>query len=205
MRKRERKVVQTFRQVSSFVWAERQALPTFVVERLLPQLRRTIDRLDELAVEQELGMRLQMQTTQRQEALAHTLRNQFVLPLAQLARQLSPGLASALRAPHKRIPRWRLVRTAQSMATVAERNSGALASHFGKTFLREMRAAAVALDRAIVARDGPIRRHITARAAVEAELRAGRRTVRHMDALMLATLSTNDVLAATWQKVKQYE
>jgi hypothetical protein len=205
MRKRERKVVQAFRQVCNYVWAERKALPTFVVERLLPQLRRTIDRLDELAVEQDLGMRLQMQATRRQEALAHTLRTQFVLPLARIARKLSPELAAALRAPHKRIPRSRLARTAHSMATVAERNSGAIATHLGKTFVREMRSAATALDRAIIARDGPLRRHMTPRAAVEAELRAGRRTVLHMDTLILSTLSTNEVLAATWQKVKQYE
>jgi hypothetical protein len=40
---------------------------------------------------------------------------------------------------------------------------------------------------------------------VEAELRAGRKTVQHMDALLLGTSIENTALAATWQKMKRYE
>ena len=205
MRKRERAIVETFRRVCDFVWAERKKMPTFVVERLLPKLRASIARLDQLAVEQDLGMRLQMQATRRQEALAHSLRTQFVLPLSRVARDLSPSLGAALRAPHKRISRERLARTARSMADVAERHAGAIATYLGKRFLQEMRGAATALDRANSGRDGPVRRHIVARAAVEAELRAGRRTVRHIEDLLLVTLYHDDVLAATWRQIKRYE
>jgi hypothetical protein len=205
MRKRERAVVQTFQRVCDFVWAQRKSLPTFVVDRLLPQLRRSVVRLDELAVEQELGLRLQMAATRRQEALAHTLREQFVLPLSRIAREESPALKAALRAPHKRIPRERLARTAMSMADVCDRQSRLVAKLLGRRFTRDMRAAATALDRAIVAREGPVRRHIVARAAVVAELRAGRKTVRHMEALMRPTLYRDAVLAPTWAKVKRYE
>jgi hypothetical protein len=205
MRKRERKVLQTFRQVCDFVWAHRETLPTFVVERLLPQLRRSIARLEELAVEQDLGMRIQMQSTERQRIMADALRARFVLPLAQLARDLSPGLAAALRAPHKRIPRERLARTARSMVEVAERNSGPIVAILGKKFLPDMRAAATALDRAMAARDGPRRRHIVARAGVEVELRKARGIVRHMDTLMLTTMAGDDVLGRTWEKISRYE
>jgi hypothetical protein len=206
MRKRERAVVQTFRRVCDFVWSQRKAMPTHVVEKLLPQLRRTIGRLEELAVEQDLAMRLQMESTQRQIALAERLRVHYVLPLSRIARHISPGLGRALRAPHKRFPRERLARTASSMVDVAEHQAGAVAEILGRRFLKEMRAAATALDRAMAARDGPVRRHITARAGVEAELRKGRGTVRHIEALLLWETTLEDpVLASTWKRVKRYE
>lgn len=205
MRKRERRVVQTFRQVCDFVWAHRKALPAFVVNQVLPKLRRTIVRLEELAVEQDLGMRLQKQATRRQEALALSLRTRFVLPLARVARHISPELGAALRAPHKRIPRERLAQTARAMADIGERHAGAIAHDLGKSFLRDMRAATVALQRAVSARESPLRRHMAARTGVESQLRVGRDVVQHMDILMTSELAADEALAATWRKVKRYE
>lgn len=205
MRRREQAVVQTFRRIRDFVSTHRTVIPTYVSEKLLPRLDATIELLNELAVEQELGMRLQMAATLRQEALAKTLRDMYVVPLSRIARELSERGLAGLRAPHKRIPRARLVTAARGMAAVADRRAGVVEGYLGRGFLRGMRAAATALERAIIARDVPVRRHMVARARVEQALRAGRGTVRHMNALVEPVLSGDTALATTWRKMKRYE
>jgi hypothetical protein len=197
--------VATFRRVCDFIASERQNLPQYVGDTLLPRLNRVVQRLDEQGVEQDVGMRLQMAATRRQAVLAERLRTHYVLPLARVARHITPGLGHALRAPHKRIPRERLARTATSMTRVAEREWDALAPHLGRGFLRDMRAAAAALEAAIAGRVGPTRRHITARATVVAQLQLGRGVVRHMDALITPHVRDDSVLRSTWTHVKRYE
>ena len=172
----------------------------------LARLDRQLHKLGAMAVEQELGMRLQKAATRRQELLAHALRRDFVVPLSRVAAELEDkkaGIKAALRAPHKRIPRERLVRAARGMADTAERFEPHVSDTLGRPFIRDMRAATEQLQRALLARNTPARRHIEARAAVESELRKARATVRLINALIESQIK-DEALRVTWRKIKRY-
>lgn len=207
MRQRERRVVRTLRRIQEFVANEVDEQSPVRI-KLLPRLEASLARLDALAAEQDLGMRLQMAATRRQNALADSLRNNYVVPLSQIAEALgreTPTLRAGLRAPHKRVPRETLVRAAQSMAVVAQRFSTALEGSIDAGFLRDMRSAADALERALAARNAPMRRHIAARAGVEHELSRARQVVRSMDTLLQVQLSDSGSRLAAWNRIKRYE
>src|SRR5437667_8234036 len=98
VRKREQVVVRTMHRVREFV-ANGPTDMSHVQTKLLPRLERQLARLDEMAVEQELGMRLQKAATRKQTILANTLRKSFVLPLAQVAAALddeNPAMRASL-------------------------------------------------------------------------------------------------------------
>jgi hypothetical protein len=206
VRQREQLVVRTMHRVREFV-AHGPTEMLHVQTKLLPRLERQLDRLDAMAVEQELGMRLQKAATRKQAMLAKALRESFVLPLAQVAAALDdhhPAMRASLRAPHKRIPRERLVRAAQSMANAAQRFEREVNKTLGTAFLREMHDAADALERSLLARHTPTRRHIQARAAVEREIQNARTTVRLMNALLDSSLRQTPALLAAWRKIRRY-
>ena len=206
MRKREMDVVRRMHRIREFVASEAAKL-SHVHATLLPRLERQLARLDAMAIEQDLGMRLQKAATRKQTILANSLRRQFVLPLAQVAAALDdkhPAMRAGLRAPHKRISRERLARAARGMADTAERFETQVKSTLGVAFIREMRAATDALERALLARHTPTRRHIVARASVESELRKARATVRMLDAVLGSQLRDSPATLAAWRKIRRF-
>ena len=176
---------------------------------LRAELAQITARLAAHAGEQDLGLRQRTAGTRQLEALAMSLRRDYMQPIADLARKLlspaTPGLRDALAMPSYNFGLTKLVAAAAGMATAAEPYAQLFVDKGGLVpdFLQRLRAAAHEIETAAGVRSGEKGRIVQATASVKDDLRRGRDVVKLLDTLISSELREDPARLRRWKTAKR--
>ena len=207
MRAREGSQVRRFRQVESFVEELKAPIATQALDVVRERLRRIIERIETRAREHNSMTRHGHRKTQELLALLEDLRDDHMLPVSELARsraEAPPGLAIAVKSPHKRTAVQKTLAAAHGMLNVATRHAEWFEEEgLPRGVLEGFGAAITAVERVIAERDSLRRRQIEASSAIQLELHKGKRAVLGLNAVLRKDLKVTPELLATWKKIKR--
>jgi hypothetical protein len=157
------------------------------------------------ANEQNTGIRLGASESKRQAALREALWNDYMTPIAGVARAIYgvPGVKEALKLPRKSADNDRLLEAADGMANAAAADKAVFLEHGLKDdFVDQLRVATKALREALLARIETGRRRVTATIGVQEQVKRGARAVHALNAILRPTLRRNPDLNAAWENAK---
>lgn len=195
----------SFRRVREFLSAHppEGAPPSFA--KKVAELDDVMSSMSQQANEQNTGTRLGAGEAKRQSALRATLWDDHMVRIAELARSIFgvPGVKEALKLPKKSVDNVRLLSSAEGMANAADAEKAAfLDNGMPDDFVDQLRAAAKALQDALVVRDQAGRRRTKATKSVQLQVQRGARAVLALNALLRPALKKNPDLKAAWKSAK---
>ena len=207
MRARERELLRKFRRVREFVKSTAAPLAGTRLNPSTARLDGVLHTLEGCATEQDLATRLSRAHTKRQASLAETLRSGHMLPITAIATAMEghgapDGLSRAVRCPHKRTSTEKLIIAAKGMANAAAPHAEWFAGiGLRENFLVELRRAIRELEEVAKERDEIMRRKTESSAAIQNNLRAGKRLVRQFSAVLRPLLREQHDLEASWRSI----
>ena len=164
-----------------------------------------IARLGGELVDQEAGGRFVRVHSEAQRRLRQVLYADHLLPIARVAREVfgASGLDRAFRAPHKRSINQTLLAAAGAMAEGTEKQREVFVKHgLPQDFIEQLKSCAAALEAARNATVESTRRRVTATAALQDQVKRGRRAVRLLNAVLEARLAKDPDVLAAWRSAK---
>jgi hypothetical protein len=205
MNKTQSAALRSFRRVREFLTAHGPAdgPPSFA--KKVVELEDIMSAMAQQANEQNTGTRLGAGEAKRQRALRETLWNDYMVPIADVARAIYgvPGVKEALKLPTKSADNDRLLSAANGMANAAEADKAVFLEHgLRDDFVDQLKAATKALADALVTRVETGRRRVKATAAVQEQVKRGARAVQVLNAILGPTLRRSPDLKAAWDIAK---
>jgi len=205
MQSRQKQLIEMFQRVQDFLGVTPPpASPAYTAQK--NTLDEIVARLTTHYQDQSAGQRLSRQETRRQAALRRRVREEFLAPIAQIARAHAnvPGLAVATRTPAPSLGTLRLVQEAQGIRqAVATQQAVFIESGQSEDFLERLDAAILELRQSLVGKDRNVRVHVGARRGLKDEIRAGRKSVEILDTIVRAAFKGQGTLLARWKLAKR--
>ena len=170
------------------------------------ELDAAIERLSTDAVDQEAGDRFVRVHIDAQRKLRQALYMEHMQPISRVAREVFgvTGMDKAFRLPRNVKVNQVLIAAAGAMAEAAEKEKTVFVRHgLPESFVDALKAAAKALDEARQAQRDSGRRRVGATAAVQAQIKRGRKAVRLLDAILKPRLAKDAQLLAAWRSAKR--
>ena len=158
------------------------------------------------SIDQEAGGRFVRVYAESQRKLRSTLYTDHMQPISRIARDVfgATGLDRAFRMPKNARVNQPLLAAAGAMAEAAAKEKDVFVKHgLPEDFLEQMNASATALNEARLARTESARRRVTATAALNEQLKRGRKAVRLLDAILKPRLAKDPELLAAWKSAKR--
>jgi hypothetical protein len=170
------------------------------------ELDDVIARLSSDSLDQEAGGRFVRAHSESQRKLRGTLYTDHMQPISRVAREVfgASGMDKAFRLPSPGAANQKLLASAGAMAEVAEQEKDALLKHgLPQDFIEQLKSAASSLADARSAKVQSARRRTTATAALDDQVKRGRKAVRLLDAVLRPRLAKDPELLAAWRSAKR--
>lgn len=205
MHARQKELIEMYQRVQDFLGANPPpASEAYAAQKAI--LDQVVDRLSDHYEDQSVGQRLSRQETRRQSALRRRLREECLVPLAQIARAHRdvPGLDVATRTPSQRLSTLRLIQEAGGIrAAVATQPAVFVASGQPADFLARLDAAIDDLRQSTLGKARNVGTHVGARRGLGDEIRAGRKAVEILDTIVRAAFRGQGTLLAKWKLARR--
>ena len=163
-------------------------------------------RLSSDSLDQEAGDRFVRAHSESQRKLRSTLYTDHMHPISRVAREVfgTTGMDKAFRMPRPGAANQKLIASAGAMAEVAEKDKDVLLKHgLPQDFIEQLKSAASSLADARNAKVESARRRITATAALEDQVKRGKKAVRLLNAILQPRLAKDPELLAAWRSAKR--
>jgi hypothetical protein len=170
------------------------------------ELNDVIERLSSDSLNQEAGGRYVRAHSESQRKLRSTLYTDHMHPVSRVAREVfgASGMDKAFRMPNPDAANQKLLASAGAMAEVAEKEKDALLKHgLPQDFIEQLRSAASSLADARNAKVQSTRRRVTATAALDDQVKRGKKAVRLLNAILQPRLARDPELLAAWRSAKR--
>jgi hypothetical protein len=170
------------------------------------ELNDVIARLSSDSLDQEAGGRFVRAHSESQRKLRSALYTDHMQPISRVAREVfgASGMDKAFRLPNPGAANQTLIASAGAMAEVAEKEKDALLKHgLPQDFIEQLKSAASSLADARSAKVQSARRRTTATAALDDQVKRGRKAVRLLDAVLKPRLAKDPELLAAWRSAKR--
>ena len=158
------------------------------------------------SVDQEAGSRFVSAHTESKRKLRRTLYTDHMLPLSRVAREVfgATGMDRAFRMPKSSVANQKLLAAAGAMVEAASKEIDVFVKHgLSQDFVEQLTASATALASVQLAKTESGRRRTTATAAVNDQVKRGRKAVRLLDAILQPRLAKDPELLAAWRGAKR--
>ena len=202
----ETRVAQAFRSVEGWADSHTALIPPEATAQV-EVLHGVNVRLAQCAIDQEHQTRTQIGATVTVQQLRRELRQDHLVPIAGMARnvvKLTPELAVALRVPRPMADDAKMLASANAIANIGDANKDLLVQHgLRPSFVDELRAKAAELQAALDARRQTKSRRVGATNAIAAELKIGRVAIMALDIALTRVLRPQPGLLAEWQNTKR--
>ena len=200
-----RNAVNTFERVHEFLaqhpWSDAPA----TLGAQATELDDVIAHVSLDSLDQEAGVRLVRAHAKSQRNLRNTLYTDHMHPISRVAREVFgvTGMDKAFRMPKPGAANQTLIASAGAMAEVAEKEKDVLLKHgLPEDFIEQLKAAATSLADARSAKVQSARRRTTATAALDDQVKRGKKAVRLLDAILQPRLAKDPELLAAWESAK---
>jgi hypothetical protein len=206
MDKAGRSALESFQKVHEFLTQHQFADAPATLGAQATELDEVIEQLSAGSVDQEAGGRFARVHTESQRTLRNALLTEHLQPISRVAREVfgATGMDRAFRLPRTgtRVNQT-LLAAAGAMAEAAQRERDVFLRHgLAQDFIERLRAAATTLAEARDAKTESARRRTTATAAMNDQLKRGRKAVRLLDAILKPRLARDPELLAAWRSAK---
>ena len=205
MQSRQKQLIEMFQRVQDFLGASPPpASAAYTGQK--NTLDEVVARLTMHYQDQSAGQRLSKQETRRQAALRRRVREEFLAPIAQIARAHAnvPGLDAATRTPPPQLGTLRLIQEAQGIRrAVASQQDVFIQSGQPEDFLQRLDAALLELKQSISGKENTRAVHVGAWRGLKDEIKAGRKSVEILDTIVRAAFKGQGTLLAKWRLAKR--
>ena len=205
MQSRQKQLIEMFQRVQDYLGVSPPpASAAYTAQKNI--LDEVVARLTTHYQDQSAGQRLSRQETRRQAALRRRLREEFLAPIAQIARahESVPGLGDAMRTPTPRLGTLRLIQEAQGIRqAVATQPAVFIESGQPEDFLQRLDAAILELKQSMAGKDRNVRVHVGARRGLKDEIKAGRKAVEILDTIVRAAFKGQGTLLVRWSLARR--
>ena len=170
------------------------------------ELGAVIARLSSESVGQEAGRRFVRVHAESQRQLREALLKEHMQPISRVAREVFgvTGMDRAFLMPKQSNVNQPVLAAAGAMAEAAGKTQDVFLTHgLAPDFIEQLKSAASALDTTRNARTESARRRVTATAAVQDQLKRGRRAVRLLNAILAPRLARDPGQLAAWRSAKR--
>ncbi len=201
-----RSTLSSFQRVQEFLTQNTLADAPAGMGAQAAELGDVIARLTSESVGQEAGSRFVRVHAESQRTLREALLKEHMQPVSRVAREVfgATGMDKAFHMPRLVKANQPVLAAAGAMAEAAEKSKEVFLTHgLGPDFIEQLKSAAQALDTARNARAESARRRVTATAAVQDQLKRGRRAVRLLLAILAPRLAKDPELNAAWESAKR--
>ena len=174
-------------------------------------LDEVIRRLREHAGAQISGRELSRGESRRQRQLVRQIISRHMRPIVAIAHaQIEPDsdvrLPASLRMPRAGIGVTKILQASDGMIVAARPFEPVfVANGLPADFLARFTAARNELEAALGGRAAHVDAHVSARSALEVELRRGRRAVARIDSIVRASFDTDEATLAAWRVAKRVQ
>ena len=207
MRIRQGAVLEMLRRVQAFL--DMLAPLGWLPETLARQrLDETVERISAHVAEQLAGTRTSQGETERQHRLRQALRDNYMRPVAIIARQhlrKKPEF-TLLRRPPWNVRGFALIAAARDMANAMSSHMDLFVEEgLSHEFVAELRAVADQLDESFVARGAAQAQRAGATRGLEAETTRAHAVIKIIDSQVRPMLRGNDQLLREWKVAKHVQ
>jgi hypothetical protein len=202
----EKRVSQSFRSVEGWADSHQDLIPPEAVGQV-EALRAANERLAQCVIDQELQDRLRVGGTVTLKQLRQELRQNHLVPIAAMARNVvavTPELAVALRVPRPTADDAKLLASASAIANIGDAHKEVLVQHgLAANVVEELRAKVAGLQAVIDERRQATSRRVGATKAIKTELKTGRLVVQSLDIALTRVIRAQPALLAEWRNTKR--
>jgi len=207
MQHRTKQVLQTLRRAHAFLVGREYRAALSDLTSYVEALATLVERLEQHAGEQDGRARSARAATDTKRELARALRQEYLRPIAHVARHLfdhDANLRNTFALPRTRDGEG-LLQAANAIAERAgEHRAQFIASGLAPDFVERLRDAIAALRTTIVARGLDLGRRSAATAGLLQDLARGRRMIRLLDLMIAPRLANQRDELAEWRSVTRF-
>ena len=206
MNKRGRSTLESFQRVQQFLAQYPVGDAPAALGAQASELADVVARLSTDTVDQEAGKRFFRVHAESQRKLRQVLYMDHMQPISRVAREVFgiTGMNEAFRLPQNVRSNQVLIAAAGAMAEAAEKEKTVFVRHgLPESFVEALKESAKALADARSAQRDSGHRRISATAALEDQVKRGKKAVRLLDAILKPRLAKDPELFAAWRSARR--
>lgn len=208
MEKLDGSILTTLQRAQRFIENHAEALGAIAASGTRRRFDDAIATISQATIDQEATKRLAMAATAKQRVLRNTLMLGHMRPIAAIAAaDLRDAVeCKALQVPPARTTSRHMIIAARAMADAAEPHVAVFVDGgLGVDFIAQLRAAADALDAALVERGHLVTELVGATARIKTTVSRARELLRVLDSLIQPLLAGDPSALVEWKSARQFE